>query len=49
MKNVTRQKNDDETKKLNYCLKKQITKLKKIMKKLKKITEQTINTIEENI
>ena len=48
MKNATRYKYNDKTKKSNCSSEKQITKLKRIIKKLKRITEKTINTIEEN-
>ena len=49
MKNATRYKCNDKTKKSSCDSEKQITKLKEITKKLKRIAEKTINTIKENI
>ena len=49
IKDATRYECASETKKVNNCLEKQITKLKKMIRKLKKMIEKMKDTIEENI
>ena len=49
IRDATRHECANETKKMNDCVEKQITRLKKMIKKLKRMIEKTKNTIEESI
>ena len=48
MKDATRHECASETKKMNDCAERQVTRLKKMIKKLKRMIEKTKDTIEEN-
>ena len=49
IRHATRHECANETKKINDCFEKQITKLKKMIRKLKKMIKKIKDTIEENI